>query len=399
MIHPANEMHRRSEGTRIYMDHNGSVPLLPEAAEAMASLLHEAQGNPGSGHWAAAPARQIIETARASVADLIGADPADVILTGGATEANNTAIRTAARPGAHVLTSAIEHDSVLAPVRALRREGVGASFAPVDRDGRVDPERLAAMIRPETALISVMHANNETGVIQPVAAIARHARAAGVPLHVDAAQSVGKIAVHVDALGCDMLSVAGHKFGAPKGIGALWVRPGTPFRPLLRGGAQEGGRRAGTESALLAAGLDAAARKAAHADMGAVEALRDRLLFRLVSAFGERVVVHGAGAERVPNTLSVALLGHVGADILASLPEVAATTGSACHASCVDVSRVLLAMKVPTPVALGTIRFSLGLSNTAAEVDWVARHLTLLLNDSGPGRCAPPLPSLEAART
>lgn len=360
-------------GQPIYLDHNGSAPMLPEAAKAMAPFLTAAFGNPSGGHWAAHAARDAVERARREVARLIGAGEGEIVLTSGATEANNMALKgiadRAAGTGGHVVTSAVEHDAVLTTARHLRTRGARLTVLPVDAGGRVDPGAVAAAIRDDTVLISVMHANNETGTLQPIREIAAIARAAGVTMHTDAAQSVGKTPVDVDELGVDLLSLAGHKFGAPKGIGALYVRAGVAPTPLLHGAGHEGGRRAGTESALLAAGLAAAARHARGLDHAPVRALRDRFWRRLREVFGAAVVLNGDPRHRVPNTLSVAFPGHVGAEILARMPHVAATTGSACHASCVTMSRVLVAMGAPLPVGLGTIRFSLGPSNTTEEIE------------------------------
>jgi len=356
----------------IYLDHNGSTPIPETVASAMLPYLTGGFGNPSSGHWASAPAAAAVEEAHVEVARLIGAAAGDIVLTSGATEANNMALKgtfAAVDRPAHLITSAIEHDALLVTARYLRAQGVALTVLPVDSYGMVDPRAVARAIRPETRLISVMHTNNETGVIQRIAEIAEIARAAGVTMHTDAAQSVGKIEVDVEVLGIDMLSLAGHKFGAPNGIGALYIRPGTQLTPLLHGAGHEGGRRAGTESALLAAGLAAAAREARTKDHDWVRALRDYFWNRLRDTFGANVVLNGHPTRRVPNTLSVAFPGHVGAEILAHMPHVAATTGSACHAACITMSRVLVAMGTPTEQGLGTIRFSLGSENTVEEID------------------------------
>ncbi len=363
----------------IYLDHNGSTPVPAAVIEAMRPYLGGGFGNPSGGHWAAAPARAAVEAARRDVAALIGAAPGEVVLTSGATEANNMALNGVwhadPRRAGHVITSAVEHDAMLGPARHLRTRGARLTVLPVDRHGLVDPDAVARAIRPDTVLISVMHANNETGTIQPVREIAAIGRAAGVPVHTDAAQSVGKIEVDVEDLGVDLLSLAGHKFGAPNGSGALYVRAGVALAPLLHGAGQEGGRRAGTESALLAAGLGAAARLAHGKDTSAVRALRDYFWNRLQEVFGDRVVLNGHPYRRVPNTLSVGFPGHVGAEVLAGMPHVAATTGSACHAGCIEMSRVLVAMGTPAGVGVGTIRFSLGEGNTIEEIDRVVAAL------------------------
>lgn len=364
------------------MDCNGSVPLLPAAREAMLPLLTEALGNPSSGHWAAAPAAAAVEAARRNVAALIGAEPHEIVFTSGATEANNLAIKGIVLPRpplGHVITAATEHVAVLNPVRHLKSRGVRVTVLGVDRFGHVDPDEVKAAIREDTKLITVMAANNETGVIQPTAEIGRIAKDAGVLFHCDAAQAIGKIPVDVERMGVALMSLAAHKFGGPTGIGALYIRSGVRLTPLLHGARQERGHRAGTESAILAAGMGAAASCVAAKNLVAIAALRDHFWLRLRQVFGDRVVLNGHPELRVPNTLNIGFPGHVGAQILAQMPEVAATTGSACHAGCVDMSHVLLAMGVSTEVGLGTIRFSLGDHNTRDEVEEVVRRLMAIL--------------------
>jgi cysteine desulfurase len=364
---------------RIFMDHNGGAPLLACASRAMLPFLESRHGNPSSGHWAAEIAKQTLERARQSVAILIGADPKEIVFTSGATEANNMAIKGSVKPTSasrrHIITSAIEHDAVLWPIRYLKSQGARVTILPVDHDGLVDPKAVRAAICNETALITIMTANNETGTIQPIREIARIARQYGIPFHSDAAQAVGKIRVDVSSLGVDLLSLAGHKFGAPNGIGALYIRGGVSIAPLLHGGGHERGRRAGTESALLAAGLGAAAEHVRSKENEAVQQMRDYFWERLRAVFGDQVLLNGHNTRRVPNTLSISFPGHVGADILAAMPEVAATTGSACHAGCVDMSHVLIAMGKSMDVGIGTIRFSLGDANTKAEIDHVIAAL------------------------
>lgn len=367
----------------IYMDHNASTPTHDSALAAMTPLLAAGYGNPSSGHWASAPAAEAIERARGRVAGLIGADPAEIIFTSGATEANNTAIKGFVPhrdlAGQHIITSAIEHDAVLRPVRALRLLGVKVTVVPVDGTGIIDPDAVRKAITPRTGLISIMMANNEVGTLQPVAEIGAIAQAHGIAFHSDAAQAAGKVAIDVDRLGVDMLSLAGHKFGAPIGIGALFVRKGAAVTPLLHGAGHERGRRAGTESALLAAGLGAAAKHAMQCDSGRIGALRDYFWNSLVQSFGERVALNGHLYKRVPNTLSVSFPGFAGAEILAQMPHVAATTGSACHAGCADMSPVLIAMGKSRKIGLGAIRFSLGETNTIAEIDHVVGALRKII--------------------
>jgi cysteine desulfurase len=249
--------------------------------------------------------------------------------------------------------------------------GASVTYLPVDRTGLVDPEALRAAITPHTILVTIMHANNEVGTIQPVAEISRIARQHGVLVHTDAAQSVGKIPVKVEELGIDLLTIAGHKLYAPKGVGALYVRRGVVLEPLIHGGGHERGRRAGTESVLMAAALGAACSLAAAQDSQAVARLRDRLWAGLRAAFGEHVVLNGHPTRRLPNTLNVSFVGRVGADILSRLPSVAASTGSACHFGQIKLSPVLAAMGVSEQVGMGAIRFSLGRGTTEAEIDAV----------------------------
>ena len=368
----------------IYLDHNASTPLDPAVAAAMRPFLDEAFGNPSSGHWASAPAKAALERARRQVAALLGAGPDEVVFTGGGSEANNLALKGAyfalSGKGDHIVTTAVEHPAILGPCRFLERLGAAVTYLPVDGTGRVDADDVRKAITPRTILISVMHANNEVGTIQPIAEIGAIAREYGVVFHTDAAQSVGKIPTSVDALGADLLTVAGHKLYAPKGVGALYVRYGTPLEPLIHGGGHEGGRRAGTESALLAVGLGAAAGLAQDlAPMERVRALRDRLWDSLRQSFGNRVVLNGHPQHRLPNTLNVSFVGQIGAELLARLEGVAASTGSACHAGRVELSPVLRAMGVAPEIGAGAVRFSLGRGTTERQIDSVSRRLAGVL--------------------
>ena len=366
----------------IYLDYNASTPLAPEVREAMLPYLSEAFGNPSSGHWAGVPAHTAVETARARLAGLLGCSPDEVVFTSGGTEANNTALKgvveAAGKERPHVVTTQIEHPAVLEPLRYLERHGVEVTIVGVDGAGLVDPGDVAAAIRADTVLVSVMHANNEVGTVQPIAEIARITREAGVLLHSDAAQSVGKLPVTVDGLGVDLLSVAAHKFSGPKGVGALYVRAGTRLEPFMHGAGHEGGRRAGTESVLLDVGLGAAATLAADLawTRGALE-LRDRLWERLRRQWGERVVLNGHPTRRLPNTLNVSFPGCDGRAILAAMPDVAASTGSACHSGGTEPSPVLAAMGVTREVGAGALRFSLGRATTWEELEALLERLTV----------------------
>jgi cysteine desulfurase len=359
--------------TPVYLDFNASTPIAAEVTAAMRAVSDEGYGNPSSAHWAASAAKQSLEASRAQVADLLGCRPQEIVFTSGGSEANNLAIKgvyfARRNPTAHIITSAIEHPSVLAPCGFLEGLGARVTRLPVDRTGRVDPEDLRRIINADTILISLMHANNEVGTLEPIEECARIARAHGVNFHTDAAQTVGKIATRVDDLGVDLLTLAGHKVYAPKGVGALYVRDGIRLESLIHGGGHEGGRRAGTESALLAAGLGAACTLARNLEWTrAVRALRDELWNSLRDALGERVVLNGHTEQRLPNTLNVSFVGRSASDVLAKLDGIAASTGSACHSGRIEISPVLRAMGVPERVAKGAIRFSLGRTTTRAEV-------------------------------
>ena len=368
----------------IYLDYNASTPIDPAVAAVMRSLLESAYGNPSSGHWAGAPAKAALDRARAQVAALLGCTAEELVFTSGGSEANNLALkglffRKRDRP-AHLITSRIEHPAVLMPCRFLERLGAAVTYVPVDGTGRVDLDEIRKAITGDTVLISVMHANNEVGTIQPIAEIAKIAHAHGIPLHTDAAQSAGKIPTNVDALGVDLLSIAGHKLYGPKGIGALYIRRGLSLESLIHGAGHELGRRAGTESALLAAGLGAAC-EIAQPGLGMPETrrLRDLLWEHLRVELGERVSLNGHVHERLPNTLNVSFAGQVGAELLARMPEVAASTGSACHAGRVELSPVLEAMGISPEIGMGAIRFSLGRATTEEDIGQLVARLRRLL--------------------
>jgi len=365
---------------RIYLDYNASTPIDPAVAAAMMPLLSESFGNPSSGHWAAAPAKAAIEKARRQIAALLGCEEDEVIFTSGGTEANNLALKgvyfARRHIGDHIITTRIEHPAIATPCQFLERLGARITYLPVDRFGRVDPDDLVRAITPSTVLVSIMHANNEVGTIQPIEECARIAREHGVLFHTDAAQSVGKIATDVNRLGVDLLSIAGHKLYAPKGVGVLFVRRGIGLEPLLHGAGHESGRRAGTESALLAAGLGKACELARDlSSMDRVRTLRDQLWNELQSRFGNRIALNGHPAQRLPNTLNVTFIGHVGAEILERLDGVAASTGSACHAGRIELSPVLKAMGVVPEIGMGAVRFSLGRGTTREEIDAVGERL------------------------
>jgi len=366
---------------RIYLDFNASTPIASEVADAMRGVLAEPFGNPSSEHWAGEPAKHVIEKARAQVAVLLGCKPNEIVFTSGGSEANNHALKgvffAKGQTKAHFITTEVEHPAVINPCRFLERLGATATYLPVDGFGRVDPDDVRRAITPETILISVMHANNEVGTIQPIPDIARIAREHGILFHTDAAQSVGKVATRIDELGVDLLSVAGHKLYGPKGVGALFVREHVRLEPLIHGAGHELGRRAGTENILLGVGLGAAcAISQSRLGMESVQQLRDLFWNMLQDSFGDRIALNGHPTDRLPNTLNVSFVGRAGSEILARVENVAASTGSACHSGSVELSPVLKAMKVPTQIGMGAIRFSLGRTTTREEIESTVALLT-----------------------
>jgi cysteine desulfurase len=372
----------------IYLDYNASTPVDPAVVAAMRPFLAGHYGNPSSGHWAATAAKAALETARGQVAALLGCHDDEVVFTSGGSEANNLALKGAffafRDKGDHIVTTPIEHPAIIEPCRFLEGLGARVTYLPVDGTGRVDPDDVRKAITPRTVLVSIMHANNEVGTIQPIEDCARIAREHKVLFHTDAAQSVGKIATDVNELGIDLLSIAGHKVYAPKGVGALFVRRGVSIEPLIHGAGHESGRRAGTESALLAVGLGKACELARDlAPMNRVRALRDRFWQGLQQQFGDGVVLNGHSTHRLPNTLNVSFVGRIGVEILARLDGVAASTGSACHSGRIELSPVLQAMGVAPHVGMGAIRFSLGRSTTGDEIDAALERLTNVLALAG----------------
>lgn len=361
----------------IYLDYNATTPIHPEVADVMAPLLREGWGNPSSAHEEGRKAKMALDKARAQVASLLGAAPDEIVFTSGGSEADNFAIvgtLDARRDrGRHIVTTSIEHPAILAPLEHLERMGrADVTLVGVPANGRAVASELAAVLRDETVLVTVMHSNNETGALQPVAEIADAARAKGAWVHSDAAQSVGKVPVDVKALGVDLLTVVGHKLYGPKGVGALFIKDGVELAPLIHGASQERGRRAGTENVLLAAGLGAAC-ALAERDLAQTSArlgaLRDRLEAIIIEGVGDRAVVQGPRDQRLPNTLNICLRGLVGADVLAGAPELAASTGSACHEGAVELSPVLKAMGVDPEVGMGALRLTLGRSTSGDDVD------------------------------
>lgn len=370
----------------IYLDHNATTPLLPRVVDAMLPFLREHFGNPSSGHVYGRRARAAVDRAREQVASLLGCAPDEIFFTSGGTEANNLAIRgvAAASERRAVVTSVVEHPATAKPCAFLDERGWAVTRLPVDGRCVVDLEQAAEAIGDETALVTVMHANNEVGAIEPIAELAALARQRGALVHTDAAQSVGKIPVRVDELGVDLLSVAGHKLYAPKGVGALYVRRGTPIEPVLLGASHESGLRPGTENVASIVGLGKACEIAEQTGQRAaarMRELRDDLWERLRAQI-PGAAVNGELANSLPNTLNVRFPGVMGHELLEAVPDIAASTGSACHAGEVSASAVLLAMGVPADDAVGSVRLSLGRSTTAEDVQRAAEVLVAAWGDA-----------------
>lgn len=367
--------------TRIYLDYNASTPIDPAVLEAMMPCLTTRFGNPSSSHSFGVECRAAIEQAREQVAGLLGCEASEIIFTSGATEANNMVIKglaKAAGKGKHFITSAIEHPAVLEPCRHLEKFGYRVTYLPVDREGMVSPDDLAKAVTPDTALVTIMHANNEVGTVQDIAGLAKIASARGVPFHTDAAQSAGKVPCRTGDLGVDLLTIAGHKFYAPKGVGALYIRKGRTVPPLLHGAGHEQGLRPGTENLASIVGLGAAC--AIAGPMLNTEGLRQRMLgqrlFDGLQAAGFRVHLNGHREKRLPNTWSICFEGHDTAAVMDALGrDIAVSAGAACHGDRVTASHVLVAMGVPTELSRGAVRFSLGRETTEAEIDKVIKKL------------------------
>jgi cysteine desulfurase len=394
----------------IYLDYNATTPVDPAVRDALLPYLGERFGNPSSTHAYGQEAHHAVDHARQHVADLLDAQPDEIIFTGGGTEASNLAIKgvlglilfgTSGQGGCltgtiqgswlcrlrsllgrtsgkvQVITSAIEHPATLRPCQWLGQLGCRIEVLPVDKHGVVDVEALKLALQRPTALVSIMHSNNEVGTLQPIAEIARLAHEQGALVHCDAAQSVGKLPINVKELGVDLLTVAGHKVYAPKGVGALYVRRGVPLEPVILGAGHEGGRRAGTENVPYLVGLGEAARLARSSlpeETTRLRSRRERLWQGLHEQLGDSVVLNGHPAERLPNTLNVSFRGWVGSELLAATPGVAASTGSACHQGLVQISPVLQAMGIAPEIAQGAVRLSVGRFTTDDEIDQVCEH-------------------------
>jgi cysteine desulfurase len=364
----------------IYLDYNATTPVAPEVLDAMLPFLRESYGNPSSSHAAGRRAHEAIEEARAQVAALIGASPDEIVFTSGGTEATNMALRgvVQAQPHRrHIVTSSFEHPATAETCLLLERLGLRVTRVPVAPDGRVRAEDVARVLGDEPALVTVMHANNEIGTIQPIADISRLAREKGAVVHTDAAQTLGKIPVDVDALGVDLLTIAGHKLYAPKGMGALYIRRGTVLESLLAGAGHERGLRPGTENVAGIVALGKACEIAGR-DLVSVQmelrGLRDHMLAKLRAGV-DGLVVHGHPTERLPNTLFLSFPGVHGARLLGAIPEIAASTGSACHSGSNEACASLLALGVEPGMAVGPVRLSLGRETTVRDVEHAAERL------------------------
>jgi cysteine desulfurase len=363
---------------RIYFDHNATTPLDPSVVEVMTTVLQEDFGNASSVHYYGQQAKARLDVARSAIGGLIGAEPSEIVFTSGGTEADNFALRGAAEAleptgRRHLIASTIEHEAVLVTLKALARRGWRVTLLPVDKTGIVHPEALSGALGDDTALVSVMHANNEIGTVQPIAELARLAHDRGALFHTDAVQSVAKIPVDVRGLGVDLLSLSAHKFNGPKGTGALWIKRGTRITAILTGGKHERARRAGTENVPAIAGLGEAARLAAakmSVEGARLAALRDRVESGVLAAVSG-TAVNGALQPRVPNTTNISFEGIEAESLLIALDleGIAVSTGSACSSGTLEPSHVLRAMGLPAHRTQNSIRISLGQGNTERDVD------------------------------
>jgi cysteine desulfurase len=368
----------------IYFDYNASTPVALEVAEEMQPLVSGYYGNPSATHWAGKPVKELLHKARERVANFLSCSHEEIIFTSGGSESNNLALKgyyfKHRSKGNHIITTKIEHPAIINPCKFLESIGAQVTYVGVDRYGMVSPDEIEKAITKDTILISVMHSNNEVGTLQPIKETALIARKHNIAFHTDASQSAGKVPLDVEEMKVDLLTIAGHKLYAPKGIGALYIRKGTELEPLIHGAGHENGLRAGTENTLLAAGLGKACEIAGQQlDVPKMRSLTEYFLTQLKKEFGDQVVLNGHPKERLPNTLNVSFPGRIGQDILNAIPELAASTGSACHAGMVELSPVLREMQVPEKIGMGTIRFSFGRETTKGELVQVIHRLKEIL--------------------
>jgi cysteine desulfurase len=385
-------MAENNPDTLIYLDHNATTPVAQEVIAAMMPYLQEEFGNPSSGYWLGTKAKEGVEQARREIASLLGCQNHEVIFTSGGSESNNMVLKGLIdfkNPEKfHIITSAVEHPAILNPALFLMEIGVKITILPVNRFGQVDPEDIQKAILPNTTLITIMLANNETGTLQPIKEISKIAREYDIPVHTDAAQAVGKIEVDVNELGVNFLTVAGHKLYGPKGVGALFIREGQYITPLIHGAGQESGKRAGTENVTLATGLGAACRIAKERlkdNYKKMDMLRNRLQDLMFEGL-DGLVLNGHPKERLPNTLNVAIPGLDGGQILEGLPSIMASTGAACHDKTVKLSHVLAAMSVPPKTGMGALRLTVGRDNTMEQMDGAARLIINQVNRMRDGK-------------
>jgi cysteine desulfurase len=359
---------------RIYLDNNASTPVLPEVLEAMRPYFNERFGNASSIHHHGQETRAAVENARDSVASLLNCRSSEIVFTSGGTEGDNLAIAGLTGAGGHIITSSIEHHAVLHACKHLEETGCDVTYVPVDGRGFIDPEDVRQALRPNTGLISIMMANNETGVLQPVEEIGKIAAEADICFHTDAVQAAGKVPIDVNRIGCDALSISGHKMHAPQGVGALYIRKGTPLQPLFYGGRHERSRRAGTENVPGIVALGKAAELAMQGfnqgDDRKISELRDRLQHGILAQV-EEAGVNGGGAPRVPNTSNIYFDDIDGEAMVISLDlkGLAVSTGAACSSGAIEPSHVLMAMGLPVQRTRASIRFSIGKQNTGEEID------------------------------
>jgi len=385
-------MTKNNPNTLIYLDHNATTPVAQEVVAAMMPYLQEEFGNPSSGYWLGTKAKEGVEQARKEVASLLGCQNHEVIFTSGGSESNNMVLKGLIdfkNPEKfHIITSAVEHPAILNPALFLMEIGVKVTILPVNHFGQVDPEDVQKAILPNTTLITIMLANNETGTLQPIKEISKIAQEYDIPVHTDAAQAIGKIEVKVNELGVNFLTVAGHKLYSPKGIGALFIREGQYITPLIHGAGQESGKRAGTENVTLAVGLGAACRIAKERfkdNYKKMDMLSNRLQDLMFEGL-DGLVLNGHPKERLPNTLNVAIPGLDGGQILEGLPSIMASTGAACHDKTVKLSHILAAMAVPPEIGMGALRLTVGRDNTMEQMDEAARLIIDQVNRMRDGK-------------
>lgn len=371
---------------RIYLDYNATTPIHPLSINEMEKYIKKYFGNPSSSHFFGQKAKEGVEKSRQKVASLLGCHEDEIIFTSGGTESNNYVIlgvaRSYGKKGNHIITSRIEHPAVINPCRYLEKNGFEVTYLSVDEFGLVNPRDVEKAIKPTTVLMTIMHANNEVGTVQPLAEISKFAKEKNILFHTDAAQSVGKIPTKVNELGVDLLTVAGHKLYAPKGVGALFIKRGIKIEPLMFGAGHERGLRPGTENVVGIAGLGKSCEileKTMNRNSKRIKKLRDKLYCELLDA-GIKIKLNGHPERRLPNTLNVSFTGFDSHELLKKIPHIAASTGSACHSNLKEPSGVLTAMGITPEDAFGAVRFSLGLWTTEDEIDFVVKKIKEVLS-------------------